>query len=346
MSSYFEYTAEKATMSLTITIENDPSCFMKLETEWLELLSRAQTNTVFQTPQFLHAWWQALGVGDLKVVVLRDSAGIMQGIAPLYVEITGEGKRQLSFVGCVNVSDYLDVIVSKDTSDAVYQVLHDFLKSQNGFEEIYLCSLPESSQTRAFLKDRFPHASEQIQDVAPYILLPDNWDAYLAQLERKQRHEVKRKWRRLEQLDHEFQIITEEIAAKNALNEFIMLHQTSSAAKKEFWNEPHLVFFRELVPTMAKAGWLKLFFLKIEGRRVASMLLFDYNNEYELYNSGFDPALYKEVGTGATLTAYTIKHAIKNSKQIYDFLRGGEAYKYRLGGVKREVFDISIKNLN
>ncbi len=332
-------------MSLTITIATDPSCFAQLESEWLELLERAQTNTVFQTPQFLSAWWEALGVGSLQVVVLRDNAGIMQGIAPLYIEITGEGKRQLSFIGCVNVSDYLDVIVSKDHSTAVYQALYEFLQAQNGFDTVYWCSLPEYSQTRAFLKDSFPQAQERIQDVAPYISLPSTWEEYLSTLERKQRHEVKRKWRRLEELDHIFEVITEEYAAKDALDEFIALHTTSSAAKREFWNDEHLKFFKELIPRMARAGWLRLFFLTIEGKRVASMLLFDYNNEYELYNSGFDPALYKEVGTGSTLTAYTIKHAIEHGKGIYDFLRGGEEYKYRLGGVKREVFDISIAQL-
>ena len=93
---------------------------------------------------------------------------------------------------------------------------------------------------------------------------------------------------------------------------------------------------------MAQQGWLKLFFLKVENKRVASMLLFDYADEYELYNSGFEPSSYPQVGTGATLTAFTIKDAIENGKKKYDFLRGGEQYKYRLGGVKAEVFDIAI----
>lgn len=332
-------------MSLSVTIETEVDCFTKLEQEWLELLGRSETNTIFQTPQFLGTWWKTLGVGILQVVVFRDNAGIMQGIAPLYVEITSDAKKQLSFIGCVNVSDYLDVIVAKESSDAVYQSLEDFLRAQNGFEELYWCSLPEYSQTRAFLKDSFPQAQEKLQDVAPSIELPSSWEEYLTQLERKQRHELKRKLRRLEELDHQFELITEEYAAKEALEEFIELHKTSSAAKREFWNEPHLVFFRELIPSMARMGWLKLFFLKIEGKRVSSMLLFDYANEYELYNSGFEPSLYKEVGTGATLTAYTIQHAIEHKKQRYDFLRGGEEYKLRLGAVPKNVYDIAVSEL-
>ncbi len=330
-------------MSVTVTVETDPLCFNSLEAEWLALLEDSPTNTIFQTPQFLAAWWKTLGSGTLQVTVVRDSAGIMQGIAPLYLTKNAEGKSELCFIGCVNVSDTLDIIVHQAATTEVYQALYAHLTAQNQADQLYLCSLPEASQTRAFLKDSFPQATETVQDVAPYILLPKTWEDYLASLERKQRHEVKRKWRRLDEVDHQFEVITEETAARTALDEFIALHKTSSAAKREFWNEPHLVFFRELVPAMARAGWLKLFFLKIEGQRVASMLLFDYNNEYELYNSGFDPALYKEVGTGATLTAYTIKHAIEHGKQIYDFLRGGEEYKYRLGGVKREVFDITIQ---
>jgi CelD/BcsL family acetyltransferase involved in cellulose biosynthesis len=330
-------------MSFTVTVETDPHCFIQLEAEWLELLNRAHTNTIFQTPQFLSSWWKALGVGTLQIIIIRDDAGVMQGIAPLYIEVASDAQRQLNFVGCVAVSDYLDVIVAREKSEAVYQVLVEYIATQDLFDRLYWCSLPEASPTRTYSKHYFSQTQETLQDIAPCIPLPQTWELYLSSLDRKQRHEVKRKWRRLDELEHTFEIITEETAAKEALAEFIALHTTSSAAKREFWNDSHLAFFKELVSPIAQAGWLKLFFLRIEGKRVASMLLFDYNTQYALYNSGFDPALYKEVGTGATLTAYTIKHAIEQGKTTYDFLRGGEEYKLRLGAVARNVYDITVK---
>jgi CelD/BcsL family acetyltransferase involved in cellulose biosynthesis len=330
-------------MSLTAHIETDPNCFTTLTAEWLELLEHSLTNTVFQTPQFLHTWWLTLGSGTLQVIVMRDETQALRGIAPLFLQTNSAGLQELCFVGCVNVSDYLDVIVHKDFEKPVYELLYETITQKIAWQELYWCSLPESSHTRDFLKTHFPQAVESVQDVTPQIALPAVWEDYLAHLDRKQRHEVKRKWRRLDELTHEFELITDEDSATAAVDEFIELHKASSAEKKSFWNEQHLVFFKKLIPDTAQMGWLKLFFLQIEGKRVATMLAFDYNNKYDLYNSGFYPELYKEVGTGTVLTAYTIQHAIENKKAIYDFLRGGELYKFRLGAVAKNVYDISVK---
>ena len=230
-------------MKLTTTVFTDPKCFADLEVEWLALLPKAATNTIFQTPQFLKTWWETLGCQvvsekpcELHLVTFRDEDGVLQGIAPLFIHTTSQGKIELSFIGCVNVSDYLDVIVNKESSDAVYQALLSHIRLQKRLERLYWCSIPEKSATRAFLHSVSAQAQETVQDVSPYILLPSSCEEYLASLERKQRHEVKRKWRKLEELPHEFEVVTEAEQAKAALEEFIQLHKSSSSAKKEFWN--------------------------------------------------------------------------------------------------------------
>lgn len=329
-------------MDLTIELHTTEQAFSQLEQEWLELLEKAHTNTIFQTPQFLATWWKTLGAGELHILTLRDDHQTLLGLVPLYLHELADGSKEASFIGCVNVSDYLDCIVDKNHTEEVYKTLREYLLTQTAFSQLYWCSLPEVSPTREFFAKNFPAVQEQVQDVAPYIPLPSSWEDYLSNLERKQRHEVKRKLRRLDEASYQLEVITNPKQATTAVDEFIALHKTSSAAKREFWNEAHLVFFKELLPNVAKMGWLKLFFLKINDERVASMLIFDYNDEYELYNSGFDPDKYRELSTGANLTSLTIQKAIADQKSVYDFLRGGEAYKYRLGGQKREVFDIAL----
>lgn len=333
-------------MSLTATIETNPECFKTLTSEWLELLNRAHTNTVFQTPQFLSSWWESLGFGTLQIIVVRDDQHILRGIAPLFLQPLSTGSVELNFVGCVNVSDYLDVVVDRDYSEAVYSELHTVLTTQIKWDSLFWCSVPENSPTRAFIQKQFAGSSESVQDVTPKITLPIDWETYLSSLDRKQRHELKRKWRRLDELDHTFVCISEKEAAVRCVETFIMLHKASSVEKRDFWNDEHLIFFRKFVPTAAEQGWLKLFFLEVNGEAVATMLIFDYNNIYNLYNSGFLPEKYAEVGTGATLTAYTIKDAITQGRGIYDFLRGGEQYKIRLGAVAGAVYDLRVASKN
>ena len=71
------------------------------------------------------------------------------------------------------------------------------------------------------------------------------------------------------------------------------------------------------------------------------MLVFDFANTFFLYNSGFNPDLYSQLGTGNVLTAYTIQQAIEQKKQTYDFLSGDEEYKFRFGAVAQPTFTLS-----
>lgn len=326
-------------MQFLTTVYTDDSIFTDLKDEWLDLLSRSVTNYVFQTPQFQEAWWTTLGTGELRIIAVRTGEGKLVGLAPLFLD----SERQLCFVGCVNVSDYLDFLIDQQHQTDVYAAIGGVLKSDSiTWKSLYLCSLPEVSPTRQWLKDSFATATETQQDVSPQIALPANWEAYLESIDRKQRHEIKRKMRRVNETEHAYELFTTETEAHTAIDEFIKLHQASSAEKKDFWDESHLKFFKQFVPAAGRAGWLKLYFLKIDDIRAAAMLIFDYNNQYLLYNSGFDPLQFRNLSTGNVLTAYTIQQAIDANKSLYDFLRGDEEYKFRFGAVAKPVFDISI----
>jgi CelD/BcsL family acetyltransferase involved in cellulose biosynthesis len=330
-------------MQLRSTIYTEETVFTKLEAEWLDLLGRSVTNYVFQSPQFQAAWWQTLGEGELQIVAIRTEEDQLVGLAPLYVQSDDDGNKTVCFVGCVNVSDYLDILVDPAYQQEVYACLATVLKNQLKRDALFLCSLPEASPTRNWLKATFSQASETQQDVSPSIELPASWDQYLESIDRKQRHEIQRKMRRVEEVEHTFETITTEEDAQQSLPDFIRLHKASSSEKRDFWDENHLTFFNIFVPAAGAAGWLKLFFLKIGEVRAAAMLVFDYNNQYLLYNSGFDPNQFKNLSTGNVLTAYTIQKSIEENKSVYDFLRGNEEYKFRFGAESKPVYDISVK---
>jgi CelD/BcsL family acetyltransferase involved in cellulose biosynthesis len=93
---------------------------------------------------------------------------------------------------------------------------------------------------------------------------------------------------------------------------------------------------------MAQAGWIKLYFIELNGIKAASMLCFDFNNEFLLYNSGYDPDQFANLSPGNVLTSYTIQEAIRLGRRRYDFLRGDEVYKFRFGAEAEPVYDLSI----
>ena len=74
--------------------------------------------------------------------------------------------------------------------------------------------------------------------------------------------------------------------------------------------------------------------LDLNAAPVAVSMCFDYNDTLHLYNSGFDPR-YRALSAGLLCKVLSLKDAIERGRQKYDFLKGAETYKYRLGG--REV---------
>lgn len=345
--------------------------FADVVEDWWRLLEAVATknngqpkspfNQIFITPTFQQTWWEILGQGRLHLITFRQQqTHELIGIAPFFIQ-----NQILKLVGCKAVSDYLDIIFNPELTNEVYSLLANSvirLIIDKKIGAVELCSLPHQSQTLILLpsliKQKLPSAKITInqQDVCPIIQLPETIDQYLALLERKQRHEIKRKLRKLEsEADFFISCVTQPTKISSAIQEFVRLHQLSSPNKHDFWTDEHLQFFTALLPKMAEKGWLKLYFLYLKNWRanslrlaitakpVATMLIFDYRDTFSLYNSGYDP-LYQRLSVGQILTTQTIAEAIRLKKLTYDFLRGGEEYKLRLGGTPQPVYDLIINN--
>jgi CelD/BcsL family acetyltransferase involved in cellulose biosynthesis len=82
---------------------------------------------------------------------------------------------------------------------------------------------------------------------------------------------------------------------------------------------------------LAEEGNIRLSFLDVGGVRVASTICFDYEHEFYLYNSGYNPE-YASFSVGLILKVFCLRDGIFESKKRFDFLRGAEPYKYDLGG--------------
>lgn len=332
-------------MSITISAHTTPDTFANLREEWEALLATAHNPLFFQTPTFTQTWWETLGKPELQVLTFRDSTQHLVGLAPLCVVQEGN-QRTLQFLGCTDVTDYQDILTTPEQQEEVTKAFFAHLETvAPNYSNIKLCSLPDASPTLEFVRTKLTpnlFTIEQ-QTVAPNLQLPETWEQYLESLDRKQRHEIRRKWRKLERTkpNHVFSVVTTPIEATQKIQDFIVLHKASSPGKQRFWDAHHTAFFTKLVQATAEAGILKLFFLLIDDQPVATMLIFDYNNQYLLYNSGYNPAVFAELSTGNTLLAYTIKDAVGNKRNKYDFLRGDEAYKFRFGATATPIWDLA-----
>lgn len=313
--------------------------FDSLEERWLDLLDNSSNNNVFYTPTWQRMWWEEFGSDSQLHLFGFNRNGVLKGIAPLMIS-----DGQISFVGSSDVCDYMDVVVREGSEEQVYPCLVDLLMELD-WQTLVFSGVTAQSATYQRLPDLLKQQGLSVEvkaeEVCPKIELPATWDEYLAGLRKKDRHELRRKMRRLENAgDASYHVVHNSEAFCDDLEEFLSLLINSRADKAQFMTSERKGFFYSALTTMAEKGYVKLIFLELDGVRVSSAVCFDYNNSFFLYNSGYDLD-YSSLSVGLLLKAYCLKEAIEEGKDQFDFLRGAEPYKYHLGAQDEPVYRIS-----
>lgn len=331
---------------MKLTAYNHIALFDELRSEWNELVERSIANRVFSTWEWQSTWWQAYQPGNLWVITCRDDHDRLLGIAPWFIETNPTHGRVVRSIGCVEVTDYLDIIADSAHSETVLAEIAAFAAQHSQqFDMIDLCNLPEYSPALQQFPDhlRAQHFDVTIkqQEVCPIITLPSEWDAYLEGLDKKQRHELRRKIRRAEGADEKvtWYIVNQSHDLNQEIDRFLHLMASSQAEKATFLqDQQNLAFFKRIVPIAFERGWLQMSFLTINDEAAAAYINFIYNGHVLVYNSGLLPDRYGHLSPGIVLLAYNIQYAIQHGQKVFDFLRGDENYKYRMGGQDTRVF--------
>ncbi len=164
----------------------------------------------------------------------------------------------------------------------------------------------------------------------------DGFDSYLADLSKKERHELRRKRRRYEEELGSATLIRES-APGDLVEEFIRLHRAAEGDKGEFMTKPMAQFFRDV---LVLPGWHVDGLVEQHGRITAAAFSYQNDRGYYLYNSGYDPEL-RHVSPGIVLLGALIEMTAESDRTVFDFLKGDEAYKYRLGASARQLYVVT-----
>jgi CelD/BcsL family acetyltransferase involved in cellulose biosynthesis len=329
---------------VNISIYDTVDGFEALRGEWNTLLGRSPTDTVFLTWEWQYRWWMAYQPGELRLLAARSADGVLVGIAPLFIDTTDPAERVLRAVGCVDVTDYVDIIIDSAYWDEVVAAFAGAMTGlRDQFDRVNLCNLRAESPTlvtlRRCLEECGCTTEVADQEVCPVITLGDSWDAYLEGLDKKQRHELRRKMR-LAYADEDlsWRVVGQGDDLAAQLTDFTRLMAQSSQDKAVFLQNPqHVAFFMSVMPDMLANGWLQLAFLDYRGEPIAAYLNLVYGGRVMVYNSGLNPA-HGQLSPGIVLLCHLIRWAAENGVRAFDFLRGNEEYKYRMGGVDQPLY--------
>ncbi len=319
--------------------------------DWNALVETSITDTPFLRHEYLSEWWQTLGGGEWKqgelVLVSAVENGKLIGIAPLF-KADYDGRAALLFVGSIEISDYLDLIVRAEDLPRFLSGLIDFLASNGTCSEspFDLYNLPDSSPTLAALKAESERRGwtyhEEVYRPTPRIALNGSFEDYLSRIDKKQRHEVKRKMRRAmeDERDVRFYIVEDASALDAEIEDFFKL-MVQDPNKAGFLTDSMHAQMTATLKSAFENGYLWMAFMSVDGVKAAGCVNFDYKNKLWGYNSGVNRD-FMELSPGWVLLGHQIQWACEHGRHEFDFMRGDEEYKYRFGGVNQFVMRVVI----
>ncbi len=323
-------------MSYTLTIES----FDSVISSWDKLRHCLKWGSVFVLPAWLKVWWEAFGgEAELYLRTLRQGKQAI-GFAPLQVT-----KETASFIGSADVCDYLDFVITPGREKDFFKVLLDDLR-EKGISKLDLRPLRYDSTALTQLVSIAQNQGYEVlchpEDVSLELDLPPTWNEYLAILKNKQRHEVRRKLRRLwEAGSAEYRCVDIGREVEDYLDIFLQLFSLSRDEKASFMNPKMESFFRSLAKAMAEIGLLRLGILQLDKVPAAMTMGFDYNGSHYLYNSAYDPQ-FNHLSVGLLCKILCLKESIEKGRKKWNFLKGGEPYKYQLGGQEVPLYSCQI----
>jgi CelD/BcsL family acetyltransferase involved in cellulose biosynthesis len=315
-----------------------------LKDSWNELLFSSEQNCIFLTHEWISSWWKCFSEDNsLEILLFKDEEGNFSGIAPFLIK-----NKILRFIASQEVSDYCDVFTHKEKREEFYENLLNYLKTNyTDVEGIELMNLKASSPTLSFMPRLAPEhgysSSFNETEVAPLLELPSSYEDYMVSLSKKNRHELRRKLKRIESLEGvKITKITDTKGLQSSLVTFINIHKEGSPAKEKFWRKKRMSdFFQEIASRFSLQKWIELNLLSYEDRIMAALLNFSYSDQVLFYNVAFNKD-FARYSPGLFLFNHCIKQAISEGKKKADFLRGREKYKYYFGAEDSKIFRLIL----
>jgi CelD/BcsL family acetyltransferase involved in cellulose biosynthesis len=342
---------------------------------WDALAKETPWATPFSRHCVHRAWWEAYGATahDQTLVVVDEAApSDPVGIVPLMHRHELEpgdvaarttlrhqpgpplrpvpASATAVFFGASYHADYATVLAAPRDLTAVCEAVAEYLAAEDAtrWDVVDLRRLragdPAADALAKSLEWTAPQACWRVtreqEDVCPVLTLQPGMDyeAYLGTLDKKERHEIRRKVRRAEAAG-EVRLETSSDPGAD-LDAFVELHQKRWGAEGLFppteGGAASRRFFAGLFEDCAPTGIVDLSFLTVGGGRIAAGVTFDDGEAIYYYNAGVEPEA-RELSPGVVMVACYIQRAISLGRTRVDFLRGDEPYKYEWGAVDAPI---------
>ena len=304
--------------------------FAALRDEWSVLAESA--DSVFASWEWSSIWWRHLGEDrPLYLATCRGSDGRLVAIVPLYLA----SRRPLRVVRVLGdgPGDELGPVCAPADRAAVAPAIRAALDLVRPRWDVFIAdNLPRDPAWSAI------GGVTRLSEIPNPVLEIDgmSWEEFLESRSAKFRQQLRRNTRRLSD-DHllEYRLADDPERIDADLDALFTLHHARwrEDSSGVFAGEEG-AFQREFATAALRRGWLRLWFLELDGEPVAARLGFRFGGAESGYQSGRNRD-WDKYGIGFLLQAHVFQEAMSDGMREYRMLRGGEGYKDRFANVDR-----------
>ncbi|MEA2440836.1 MAG: hypothetical protein QOH76_2260 [Thermoleophilaceae bacterium] len=292
-----------------------------LAPQWDELADRTGA-APFLRPGWIDAWCDAFGETP-TILAVREGTEL-KAVLPL---IHGRSRVELP----VNSHTPLAGAVV-DGADAAHALARALLAERAARSDLrsFDAADPLLAELRGASREAGNPVIERVTDRQPYVDLGGGFEQYEAALPRKQRKEIRRMHRRLcDEGDVTFEFDRGIDGLDALLEEGFAIE--GSGWKDEKGTAINAIpsarrFYTEVARWAAARGWLRLAFLRLDGRPLAFDLCLDDGRAFYALKGGYDVE-YRRCGPGTLLTFESLRQAFADGLSTYEFLGTDDPYK-------------------
>lgn len=339
-------------MSLTYEVVRTVEAFRDLRAEWTALIARAGTPSPFLTWEWMFTWWEhySRDRADWRLAIVIGRHGTdLAAVLPGYIRRRGVGLSTYGFLGTEYEStDYLEPIESPASGSSLGEMLEFLVQQEPSLDTLDLSNIlaghPSLGVLERFARQTKSSCETQFHRVCPCIHLDGDWDTYLSGLSSNMRAKVRRSSRRLMDEGAEFGWVRQPAEVPGAVAELFALHARRFEAKEAdtiFRAELRQPFHVRVSERFLERDILRLFRLTVKGRTIAALYCFEFGGVLYYFQAGIDPEWEKH-SVGVVIMAHAIQYAFDRRLRMFDFMRGGEAYKFRWTQTTRELVVIRV----
>jgi CelD/BcsL family acetyltransferase involved in cellulose biosynthesis len=336
-------------VTLHTEIVTDPGRFAAVRPAWQRLWDNAG-GYIFQSHDWISAWHSTISDRrDFKLqIALAWEGDQLRGAWPCTVH-RRSGLRVLSWAAQL-FSDYCDCLVDPATEqEGVIPLLWGAIVQLGGFDLISLQQLRPDAKCRTFLDQmasdgvRLQHGERHERCMRIENRWPDG-EAFFRSLNKKGRNNHTRGKRILGEIGGEvaFRPIATGGDNGSLLDDIIELKQGWLRA-----NDPSssllghdAVVLRRVLDRACQSGLARIFLLQSGDKIAAASVNFVYADRMEAYFTSYD-ATFDRASPGTILIVEYSRWAFDLGLRHVDFLRGEEAFKFRMANAETMLSSFS-----